>query len=288
MVYLSPEGVVFGADSTASINLSPGGNHYFNHNQKLFELGSDSTLAVITWGLGGFGGCSYRTAFAEVGDDLEQKPAQSVKEVADRLAAHLWANYQAHLPAELAAHKALAAKPPFGQANGRTEDEEKEFEEGSFTLVAGFCVGGHLDSKNRTPAAFEILLDPLAAQPQINEIPQLNHRWWGAPNIITRMIFGFDNALIPMLLGSGKWQGTPDELVALLGQLRLSHPVLPIRDAVDFVHGCIYSTIKAMKFSALSQICGGPIEIAVITTDRKFRWVRHKEWDAAIMEGEAE
>ena len=42
---------------------------------------------------------------------------------------------------------------------------------------------------------------------------------------------------------------------------------------------------KAMKFSDLPQICGGPIEIAVITSDRRFRWVKHKTWDAAIMEG---
>jgi hypothetical protein len=33
------------------------------------------------------------------------------------------------------------------------------------------------------------------------------------------------------------------------------------------------------------MVCGGPIEIAVISSDRKFRWVRHKEWDAAIAEG---
>jgi len=60
-----------------------------------------------------------------------------------------------------------------------------------------------------------------------------------------------------------------------------------MRDAIDFVHSCISSTIKTLKFSHLSQTCGGPIEIAVITTDRDFRWVRHKEWDAAIKEGYA-
>ena len=61
--------------------------------------------------------------------------------------------------------------------------------------------------------------------------------------------------------------------------------MLPIREAIDFVHACIYSTIKAMKFSNFSQICGGPIEIAVITSDRRFRWVLHKDWDAAVLEG---
>jgi hypothetical protein len=64
--------------------------------------------------------------------------------------------------------------------------------------------------------------------------------------------------------------------------------MLPIRDAIDFVHSSIYSTIKALKFSQFPQVCGGPIEIAVITSDRPFRWVRHKRFDAAITEQEGE
>src|SRR5712671_5580285 len=60
----------------------------------------------------------------------------------------------------------------------------------------------------------------------------------------------------------------------------LQHPgTVPIRDAIDFTYTCILSTIKAMKFSNLPQVCGGPIEIAVITNDRNFRWVRHKSLD---------
>jgi len=59
-----------------------------------------------------------------------------------------------------------------------------------------------------------------------------------------------------------------------------------MRDAIDYVHSAIYCTIKAMKFSTGAQVCGGPIEIAVITSDRKFRWVRHKPWDAAIEDGD--
>ena len=35
-------------------------------------------------------------------------------------------------------------------------------------------------------------------------------------------------------------------------------------------------TIKTMKFSHMAPVCGGPVEIAVVTTDRKFRWVRQR------------
>jgi hypothetical protein len=48
---LTPEGVVLGADSTASFMVPEGGFHYLNFNQKLFQIGEDSTLAALTWGL---------------------------------------------------------------------------------------------------------------------------------------------------------------------------------------------------------------------------------------------
>jgi hypothetical protein len=89
------------------------------------------------------------------------------------------------------------------------------------------------------------------------------------------------------IVNSGKWRGTDAELQAILEKFAFGHALLPVRDAIDFVHACIYSTIKGLKFSNFPQICGGPIEIAVITTDRRFRWVRHKNWDAAITEGDA-
>lgn len=60
---------------------------------------------------------------------------------------------------------------------------------------------------------------------------------------------------------------------------------VPIREAIDWVYASIYTTIKTMKFSHMAPVCGGPVEIAVITTDRLFRWVRHKRFDTAISEG---
>jgi hypothetical protein len=104
--------------------------------------------------------------------------------------------------------------------------------------------------------------------------------------MIRRLIFGNDERIRNDILASGKWAGSDAELDYVLNQYQLTHPFnLPIRDAIDFVHSCIHSTIKAMKFSNLSQICGGPIEIAVITADRPFRWVQHKGFDSAMREG---
>lgn len=289
--YVSPEGVVFGADSTASLNAS-GGFHFYNHNQKLFELGESATLAVVTWGLGGFGEISHRTLFAEFAEELTANPATSMQDVADRWATKAWTIYSTSpgLMPDRTRFGVLAAKPahdPTAQPpapTARTEKEEEEFRALSRGLVAGFCIGGYLGTV-RKPEAYEILLTPAeTAAPAPVAIGLNRHRFWGAPSLTNRLLVGCDDELFHKLMNSGKWTGTRQDLLTIVQSGLLRHPVLPIRDAIDFVHTCIYSTIKGLKFSAMPQICGGPVELAVITTDRRFRWVRHKDWDAAVWE----
>jgi len=292
--YVSPEGIVLGADSTSTYG-GQSGQHYYNHAQKLFELSNEpetGTLGVVTWGLGGLQVNSHRTLLSQLTDDLKKSPAKSVAEVADRWSSLFWAAYsdpKCPIAPMISQHKILAAKTAHDDKatpapTMRTAAEEGQFNELSMGLLAGFCIGGYVPS-DRSPAAFEVQFKPsLTAKPVPTQRP-LGAGFWGAPNMIQRLIMGGDDSLKQSLMKSGKWKGTLAELNALISQHVLAHPIVPIRDAIDFVHACIYSTIKAFKFSNLSQICGGPIEVAGITTDRPFRWVRHKEWDAAIADG---
>jgi hypothetical protein len=292
--YVSPEGIVLGADSTSTYT-GQTGQHYYNHAQKLFELSTDpetGTLGAVTWGLGGLQVSSHRTLLSQFTDDLKKTPAKSVAEVADRWSTMFWAAFsdpKCPIAPYLATCKALAAKqvhdPIAATAPAmRTKAEEDEFNELSMTLLTGFCIGGYVPS-DRSPAAFEIVFKPTLTAKPVPVQRALGAAFWGAPNMIQRLIMGGDDGLKESVMKSGKWTGTRPELDALVSQHALAHPIVPIRDAIDFVHACIYSTIKAFKFSNLSQICGGPIELAVITTDRPFRWVRHKEFDAAIADG---
>jgi hypothetical protein len=275
MCSVTPEGVVLGADSTMSV-ASPKGFHYLNFNQKLFEIGKDSTLGVVTWGLGGLNK-SYRTLLAQLADDLRSNPATTVEDVAQRWADFLWPMYSADLAPHIQRLQQLMAQATRSAA----EDEEmKNLKRG---LVVGFCIGGHIEP-DRQPKAYELIFDPLATAKPTPQEQKTILKWWGAPNPIMRLINAMDQELKDEILNSGGWSKTPADLDAVCQKHALRIPVLPIRDAVDLVHGCISSTIKAMKFSDLPQICGGPIEIAVITTDRHFRWVKHKAWDAAILE----
>jgi hypothetical protein len=285
--YLSSEGVVLGADSTTTV-FGHNGAHYFDHAQKVFEIGEGQSLGVITWGLGGLGVSSYRQLLARFGDDLKANPAASVSQAAIRWTTLFYAEYVAS--PFLIEYARLKALQPFdaalvGAPGHRTEDEEKLYGEWTVGMVAGFCFGGCL-RQDRQPEATWVVFDPNSVAPPVPvDFVAPDFGFWGAPLIVKRLIWGCDDNLQTAILGSPHWTGTQAQLETLVNQTFLAHGPLPMREAVDFVHFGIFSTIKALKFSNFSQICGGPIEIAVITADRPFRWVRHKPWDSAILEG---
>ncbi len=284
--YVSAEGVVFGADSTTTMFVDVPGSgqtgqeHHYNHAQKVFEIGRDSTLAIAMWGLGSLGNTSYRTMIAQFADSLSTQDAQSLSEVANQWSQFFWSSYSSAFAELLQRTHELQAK------TARTPQEENELRWLAQTFSGGFCVGGYLPN-DRVPGAYEMLYAPtMTRPPSPNPLSIASPRFWGCPNLIERLMYGLDSALYTAILQSDKWNGTSQELFDLAAEHFLSQPRhLPIREAIDWVHASIYTTIKMMKFSHMPPVCGGPVELAVVTTDRPFRWVHHKRFDAAVAEG---
>lgn len=282
--YLSAEGVVFGADSTSTMFVAgpgPGGlggsDHHYNFAQKIFEIGRQSTMAMTMWGLGNLFQVSYRTLIAQFADGLLGHPATAMPDVAARWNTFFWNAYTTQLAPILQRVQALQAQPT------RPPDEDDELRSLIRAFSGGFCLGGNL-LNDRTPHAFEMLYDPMRTSPgPVRSLQIGTTNFWGCPNIIERLIFGVDDGVFNAILQSGRWNGSPNDLAALVMPHRLAQPLdLPIREAIDWVYTSIYTTNQAMKFSHLAPVCGGPVEVAVITADRPFRWVRHKRLDAAI------
>jgi len=284
--YLSREGVVLGADSTSTFEFGAPDqkkNHYFNYSQKLFEIGEKSTLGIVVWGLGAASAnVSYRTMTARLADTFATRPVASVLEVANRWIEMLWPEYQASF-----ANQIRRAQELIWKDQTRTPEENAEF--GKLEdFIAGFCIGGYWPDDKRTPYAYEMIFDPRTARPTPTEIPLYRASFWGVPQMMERLTRGIDRNLLMDIFMSNNWKGSAEDLLKILAPYNLQTPNLPIREAIDFVHASIYSTVKGLKFSRLDQVCGGPIEIAVITADRRFRWVRHKHMDAAIQEQEGD
>jgi hypothetical protein len=284
--YLSAEGLVFGADSTTTMYISgvgpgaPCSEHHYNFAQKIFQIGENSTLAMTMWGLGNLRNISYRTLIAQFADSLVGPGAQSMEDVANHWNQFFWAAYSNDYAIEIARTQTLQNQPT------RTQQEEDELYYLWRAFSGGFCIGGYL-MKDRMPYAYEILYDPTMTSPgNIDRLKTGSTRFWGCPNLVNRLLYGIDEYLVPKILQSGKWTGKPQELYDLIYPYCLGQPFdLPIREAIDWIHASIYTTIKTMKFSHMNPVCGGRVEVAVITTDRKFRWVRHKSFDSAISEG---
>lgn len=284
--FLSTEGVVLGADSTVTL---PGGKEtrYFNNEQKLFEIGAGGSLGLNLWGSVPMK-VSYRTIVATFADLLRDERPTSVRRVAERWAAHVWSEMRTAHRADLELAQSADEKRRKGVDLTDEEDGAASFVD---DFETGFCIGGHCDGGDRASAAYEVEFSLGSAAPPIPkalEAGQLN--FWGVPNMFRRLLDGVDWRILDAILdaknakGAKLWGGTENDLYDLAFEyLIIVHSGLPIREAIDLVHFSIEATIKALKFSHYADpTCGGPIEIAVITSDRPFRWVRHKGFDSAI------
>jgi hypothetical protein len=259
-----------------------GSQHHYTFAQKIFRIGEEGSLGIAMWGLGNLIMLSYRTLIARFADQLPNQPPKFPQELADRWASYFWSEYTSNLGPVYQRAQVLVGQPT------RTPEENRELLSLVQTFSGGFCIGGWLPP-DRTPFAYEILYDPTRTACGPNRHLELGStNFWGCPNLIMRLINGIDESLFSDIVASGKWTGTPQELANLVMPHRLSQPFdLPIREAIDWVYTSVYTTIHAMKFSHLAPVCGGPVEVAVITTDRPFRWVRHKRLDAAIASKES-
>jgi len=284
--YLSTEGVVFGADSTTTIT-TPNqavSQRYYDYAQKIFQVGEPSTLGIVMWGMGSLPGRSHRTMIAQYADALraEERRAGMVA-VAERWAGFFWEEYTKAIPDTVARARELHNKFDKKELD---EDGAKEFFQIIQDYSGGFCLGGNLEHA-RTPQAFEVVYQPWFPKPPAPVPVVLGQaKFWGCPNLIERVLYGIDMQLLDKIEQSEHWKGTRDQLYEMVSPHILhQQALLPIREAIDWVYASIYCTIKSMKYSQLDRVCGGPIEIAIVTSDRPFRWVRHKQLGAAIKEG---
>lgn len=272
--YLSPEGVVFGADSTTTV-----GDHHFDFGQKIFEIGDGTSLGIVTWGLGGIQHTSYRTLYAEFAADLKANAPPTVLDAAQRWAAKFFSVYDSAIGA---AHRAA-------DAAASTPEEKDKVSARADMLRVGFCLGG-VTPPNLRPAAFELEFAPTdTAIPTPIALPMGEAIFRGVPSLVSRILYGIDPGLFDAIAGCPHWTGGQKGLMDIIEPFVLGQPpMLPLRDAIDWIYSCIHGTIKGVKFSPWAPMCGGPVEIAVVTSDRPFRWIRHKSLDAAIHDGQSE
>lgn len=260
--YLISEGVAFGTDSTTTVSTQRGVAQLFDYSQKLFEVGEHSRLGVCTYGAGSIKGTSHRTLVARLAKELDLEQVK-VREAADTFSRIIYGEY------------------------GDGED----------TGSVGYVLGGW-DPDTHLPECYHIYFAPRAL-PTLESFSIGQASFYGCPEFFARVFHGFDSRLPDRLLEESKKSGVKAEkdnfdsvfqaaFESATAPLRtIGFRDLPIREALDCIYMYLHITIKAFKFRYGPPICGGPIELAFISTDRPFRWVLHKDFARAIREVEA-
>jgi hypothetical protein len=260
--YLTSEGLVLGADSSTTVYVStPQGNsvvQLFTHSQKVFEVGNNSRIGICTWGAGSIGTYSHRTLIAQLADTIDDKT--TIEDAANRFADIVML---------------------------KMKEQAVQF--------VGYYLGGW-QPLTHAPACCHIELTPDSRK--ISPLKLGLCSFSGNSVVFSRVFRGFDPQLTENLiaeLGKAGLSAAGNEDKIRTAMEKASEPLasiglqdLPIREAIDFIYSYLHITVKTEKFKFGPPTCGGPIEIGLISTDRMFRWVRHKPFDSAIIEQKGE
>jgi len=252
------EGVVLGSDSTTTVGFStPAGlqvGQLYNSAQKIFEIGPANcdfksgcsfSAGLAMWGDGAFGPLSWRAVINEFWAREISPRTDPIADLSRMFLAFLqgkWAELQ----------------------QGQQIPQNLPIPDTGFALAA---------IHKNTFEVHAAQIDLRAAT--VDSLQRSDIRVGGDPTTFYRLVSGFDNRILAELPKNGI---DPAAFQRTVQQFSIEPYLaqMPLRDAIDFVHFMVYSSIKMHRYKGGPATVGGPIEIAAITADRGFRWVLHK------------
>ena len=273
------EGLVLAADSAASVqgsiqdpagNISQGILKTYEHARKLSHI-KDYPIGTLSWGISLVGSRSVESLIKEYEYILpslqeEQEKAKSkkiqgdspdtytyeVKEIAHGLLDHIKGFYKATF-------------------DSSPEDQRPPL----CILVSGYSSGNFFPEQ--WLLELPIHQELIERRPDIDGKPNFGADWFGLTDAMTRLHWGRDDKAISKL--AEHFHLDPDEVRQVLDQLQ--YPIvfdgMPIQDAIDFAIYVVNVVIGRFRFVIGAPVCGGEIDIAVITPDN-FTWIHRKSW----------
>lgn len=275
------EGLVLAADSAVmlmgEVPTPQGPMHTilqnFNFANKVTHF-KDYPIGVLSWGLGSIQARSIQSLIMEYehgypsvtlrghGSEFARGP-YTVREVANDLVGFIRARYDAAFPVPAAPAGAPPAPAPDRPALG--------------LLIGGYSQGEFFSDV--LVYEFPNDTDWSEVRPNLpNGSPSFGANWFGMTDALTRLYLGFDELALNELVNRGApapvvEQWANDNVAAL----PLVFDGMPLQDAIDFAEYSVQVVIGRFRFAQGPPLCGGDVDIAVITPDA-FRWAQRKEW----------
>lgn len=257
-----PEGLILAADSMVTLEGTlhtaqgddSGVLQTFEFANKLTRI-KDYPIGVMTWGIASISDRSIPSLIMEWEHDypsLKDVKTFTVKDVADELKKFIIERYH------------------------------KVFPDSTKRPLLGLFIGGYSKGQffsDQYECAFPKKPDWKEVRPNKPDgSPGFGANWFGQIAALSRLIHGYDRNGIKELVKRGadktivqKWM---DDNVA---ELPLIFDGMPLQDAIDFANYAVQLTIGSFRFSVGVPLCGGNVDIAVITPSA-FQWAQRKQW----------
>ncbi|MBK5243054.1 hypothetical protein [Clostridium sp.] len=260
------DGMVLATDSASTIMAQDqSGNigvvNIYNNANKLFNIHKQLPIGLITWGAGSIGGASTSTLIKDFRDILTCDPTKkidinnySIKNICDMFVDFIYKEKY------IEEFKTWPQKPDVGFVIAGYSTNQEMAEEWLIEINNGVCAGPVLRrAKEETGMS-----------------------WYGQPEAITRLYKGYGTLLPNVFVNSGIVPSDKIEdlmkLVSANCELPLTHPAMPIQDAIELAEFLVDLTEKYSKYAPGPQTVGGPIEIACITKHEGFKWIKRKHY----------
>lgn len=256
------EGLVLAADSTIIVQgpiATPNGQQTgiiqtFEFANKVTRI-KDYPVGVMRWGIDSINSRSIHSLIMEFEHGYKrcgENDGYTVHQIVGDLISFIHARYDAAFPS------------------------------GSGKPILGLFVGGF---SNKSFFADEFKYDFSADSTPIvvrqntpYGVPDFGANWYGMTDALVRLFQGYDVDALNELVRRGVdpqiiSQWITDQVPAL----KIVFDAMPLQDAVDFAEYAVQLVIGRFRFGQGLPLCGGDIDIAVITPDR-FRWSKIKKW----------
>jgi hypothetical protein len=257
------DGIVLGADSATTLQLSNGSAQVYNNANKVFHLHRELPIGAMTWGLGSIGSASIST----LAKDLRRRlmgldplfPAwkvdsdkYTIKEIAHQCVEMLQGELYS---------KFLSEYPDLG--------------------FLGFLVAGY-GSDGVQAEAWNISIDGSATPVPVLAADADSSGWvaYAQPEATERLFRGIDPGLRSHLIDNAEGSFLKEELAQVFASVeRLAVvPPMPIVDAINFAKFLVDTTVGYSNFLLGPNTVGGPVELAAITRHEGFKWIARKHY----------
>lgn len=270
------DGLVFAADSaTTLVGQDPASGetgvlNVWQHGNKVFNLHKKLPIAAMTCGMGHIGPASIST----LTKDLRRLLTKDSDWVLDE------DNYTIEQVARHAhtffgdAFRALDPPPP----------NPHSFE---------FWIGG-IGSDGLRGEAWKIQIENgevldlmlVAAQEDDDRV-----FWGGQPEVINRLLLGFDGNLATALSETGADAPSIETFVEGLkarAAIPLAHAAMPIQDAIGVADFLVETTKRFFAFKPGADVVGGDTDIATVTKHEGFKWIKRKHYYPKVLNVETD